>query len=358
MGKSKPKDLVLSDGQIIPRFDHTDFNNLLNQSIIVYGPSQTGKTSLINYLLKSLTNEVAMGWAIAPNEPHNEDYKGVFPIPCIHFDAEHASVLQFMSDLWDRQESITSIYKLCNNKDTLKTICKKFNLLDEYDDKIERIKNIREKIKHDKTIEDKDKFNKQIDQKFIKLYKAILIKYYTPIMKNAIKLLTDLEQICMNNLDVNPHCVFIMDDCIAQLKKLQKTPIFKRYMTRARHVKITFIIVAHSVTQVDREIRGLAFKSIFTTEEMARDFLNKQSSTMESKHVKLGHAIINEVFKEKYRPFIFAPECSVKFSYFVSNREKVKEFGSKAIWQFIKRIPMSNGIDKSNSLYKKLVKTG
>ena len=123
--------LCISKGGIkIPKLI-IDANMIMDKTIVIYGPSGTGKTIIIKNIMGILDGHIEQVFVVSPSEPSNCAYDGFVKSPLIHYrmfiedpenpkkDDPKKGMLRFIDAIWKRQEMMSNIYKRANKMDTL-----------------------------------------------------------------------------------------------------------------------------------------------------------------------------------------------------------------------------------------------
>ena len=360
--RAEPLKLCLNDGTEIPKFTHRDPYSIINKSLYIFGQSGTGKSSIVNYLLLTLQGYVSSGFGICPTEATSEtpSYKGVLPPHCIiTTDVNDKTIEKYMIDMYNRQEFVSEMAKCSSNIGILRNLCKHFGVYDSIHHKLVKIAHIRKKL---------DSLNVNADKKkraLIDLKQYEIRVCSTPLyeLNKAGKIdtsrLTEKEANCIQFLFFNPRTVLILDDCFSTCKKIQKTPIFIKYLTQCRHFNVTFIIVIHAVQHIAQDNRLLSKISIFSDKDTATKYfgLLLSGGLIDNRRYHQAMNMINKVFEIKYRPFIYSAEASPanQLQYMVSRKVEPTPFGSKHIWKLSEKAGLSDGINKSNPYYQKFM---
>lgn len=114
---TKQTSLFSNKGNEIPMFDK-NVDYFLNRSIMLYGASNSGKSTIIRDILYSLKKHIPNVCVICPTNKLNGSYDGFIPKPLIHSEvSEH-----LLNDILKRQLLNVKIYNLANDKNKLKDL--------------------------------------------------------------------------------------------------------------------------------------------------------------------------------------------------------------------------------------------
>ena len=104
---SNQKDIITDKGIVYAMEKTPDF--YVNASTLVFGPSNSGKTALINQIMY-LCREVIPNVLVVCNENSQKNYVGKVPSLCIKNDLTKNNLIS----IWSRQ---TDLKKVCNVAD-------------------------------------------------------------------------------------------------------------------------------------------------------------------------------------------------------------------------------------------------
>jgi hypothetical protein len=314
---------------------HLTADALINRSIVLYGASGSGKTAMIRHILDLLRGRVPQGILVSPSEPSNQSYVDYFPQPLIHYsmkapDPKTASTnpnrpqrmlegdkgaMQFITNVWDRQEIMVQTYKAANDPKVLKRLASRLPKAER--DKISAsIAPIRTKLAKAKTSIQRKYRNNRGDMKdktreAEDLFQDVECKMYKMCFMNNFAFLWDIpdladdERTSLTYINFNPHTVLVLDDCGADLKPIMKQAVFKNLFYRARHARLTVIQAYQDPTDLTAALRRNAFVSIFCDRASAQSHVEQKSNNF-SKDVKKGiGGVLNVTFGAKFRKLAY-----------------------------------------------------
>ncbi len=308
---SSGRNMQLDNGSVIYEFEKRP-ENIINQITILFGPTDTGKTTLIKERIQ-LTRDYIPNWIILVPETSTEDYRTIFPACCI----KTTVTKELLKDIWERQEKITECWKYGNNLILLESIFNKISdTLEKHHVKTARNK-CEKSIQSIKSSElDVLKKNKQVSS--LEKTRDLAIKRYMKriIMERKSKInfetLNKEEKICMKFLNINPRLHIIIDDNSENFKAWNKMfnknemNVFNAILFRGRHVHITLTLVIHNDTILDTDMRRGAKSIIFMDNQSLVTFISKDS---------LGFTPLEKKAMIKMGERIYPPENSEEKSY-------------------------------------------
>jgi hypothetical protein len=262
------------------------------------GTSGNGKTFLGKYLLKCVAGAHGMSLLYNPTFYDNHDYETIFPDTCVQDDMSQVTLDTFR-DLTQRQVEVVKIYDKVNS--LLKPLFKRVatdNELAIYRKAVRAYERKLEKASSDSEREQvRDIFNVSIS----KFYKSTIIQHLGEIRYNN---LSEDEKYAIRYIALNPHSLFVFDDCYTEFARLLKESISKKEMDlpnfyfRGRHKKITVWLFVQGY-RLDPDVRKNAHMLIFTSKQVALGFYNLPENGGTLYERKRMEAIINYVFDEE-----------------------------------------------------------
>jgi hypothetical protein len=368
--------LLLESGAKIARLTITP-KMLIDHTIVIFGPSGTGKTVITKHIMKQLNGPIEQAIIIAPSEPSNQSYKGIVDPPLIHYrlylpdpanpkkDDGKKGALRFLNAVWDRQEMMASYYTRAND---LKTLAQLFTRLPEHVRKegLERIKSMnarREAVtrlltKKYSNVEDAgvcaEKI-KEINQKFQKMlvlvYKKYIYSMHAELLGRAD--LTEDERCCIVYINMNPRLLLVFDDCAAQLKPFFNSEVFRKLFYQNRHSFITVVVCCQDDTDLPANLRKNARLTFFTTDVIARSNFERTANQFPKETKLLVNEMVKPVF-QGHRKLVYIREDPARrhFYHILLPIPEPFRFGSSASHELCEAVQNSGmSMDKENPYY-------
>lgn len=357
---SDDRSLFLSDRtklRWLPK-SHKDF---LNKTTIVYGRTNSGKSTIIEEIMYLCRDFVPTVFVIAPTNSSNNAYTNKIPSQFIRKELD----VEWLDKLLKRQKNSSGAYINANKIDILKRLFNKVS-----DDTSEAIETSIIKKAHSSIIYieessmefiQKKKQKSQIlvdrDNMLKKLYKTSI--RYNKVSLEQRKDLCKSERAALSFLDFNPNIMLILDDCASTFKKMyKKSSAIKEIFYEGRHYFFTTIISSQDDKEIDSELRKNTTMSIFTTAQSATSNFERASNGY-PKHEKLrAKACIESVFKQDendlkhFQKLVYIQNESDPFRYTIADVRDEFRMCSKPLWDYSDRIKdKKDALNKDNPLF-------
>jgi tRNA A37 threonylcarbamoyladenosine biosynthesis protein TsaE len=276
--------LVTDSGKKVPKL-HVGPSMFIDRTIVIYGPSKTGKTVITKHIMKEVNGNIEQILVVAPSESSNRSYEGFVDSPFIHYrlylanpanpkkDDGTKGALRFLEAIWKRQEMMAAIYTRANSAEILSRLYGRLphSVRSEGARHIEVINSKREHViakvrrQYSTEVGRCEEKVKDINEKFKKmlilLYKKFIAPSYEELWRED---LNEDERYSLTYLNFNPRLLLIFDDCAAQLKPFFSKEIFRLLFYQNRHSFITVILCCQDDTDLPANLRKNAFISFFT----------------------------------------------------------------------------------------------
>lgn len=361
------KDLQLSDGSSLQWFKK-DYNKFLNKTTLIYGRTQSGKSTIIDEIMYLCSSYISACFVICQSSMtvSSSPYSGKIPDNCIKSNVTKEWLEEFM----EIQKGRATLYRTANDIKTLQSVFAKIKT-PEMDHLIVSIVTKANAHIHSITVsnnldyaqkkEQIDAISNMRNEELIKWYKNFIRKY-----KPTLELRTDLssdEKCCVNYLDFNPNIMLIFDDCAASFKKWTKeSEVITEMFYNGRHYFITQIISAQDDKAIDSELRKNALASIFTTSQAATANFTRASNSF-AKETKIRAALCaNRIFKTtagnttNYKKLVYLQGNNIvePFAYIIADIYDNFKIGCDALWNLDSKINETNkGNDSNNAFFNK-----
>ena len=354
--------IIYSGGIPIPRVNDKDLH-FLHRLTILYGPSGSGKSSIILHILNTLRDHVPIGIVCCPTAAMNADYDNIFPNQCIYDDLTKP----LLQRIFQRQNNVMTMYNLVRDPETLRPLYQKI-ADSESKSKIDKLDSIYRKGCRDiKTGYEEDEVDSTLDEltskynkKLVKIMRACIISNMKRLRSCTI---SDMQKTLLHNFQLNPSIILLIDDCAASIKDWKDLTETKQLFFQGRHFRVTTILTMQNDSIIPPPLRMNAHISIFTTEKIVNTFYNKASSGASTEDRKRISRIANDIFApsdDRSRPnykkiVVFGAiiKTEHKIQYIIGCPKK-KRFGSQALWQICNQVQREVSTSISSNSFSKM----
>jgi folylpolyglutamate synthase/dihydropteroate synthase len=299
----------------------------LNRSIILYGASNSGKSTVIKDILFMLKSHIPNICVICPTNDLNSSYDGIVPRPLIHPEVSE----QLLDDILKRQSLNVKLYNLANDITKLEHIYSQLNL---NSSEIQRLKNAYDTVSLRVSEDDLSKLTSTHNSALVSAYKKSISQC------KRLDGLNENDKILVRHININPNFLIIIDDAAVTANKWCKYDATKELFFNGRHHKITFMIAMQDDKPLDSMLRKNAFINIFTTEQVCNTYFNRTANNFTKKEKVEAEANSAKVFNgsERYKKLIYLRESNDKFRYFTARINEDFIFGSPFLIKYCEQV--------------------
>lgn len=357
---------VYCNGVEIPSISK-DANIFLNKSTVIYGPSETGKSTIIKDILNVIKDQTVATFLYTGSSGGLREFKNIIP-KATTFD--RLDVDQF-SMLYKRQKTVTGIYERVNDHEVLLSLLNKLGITDH----INIVKAIRRKFNalkkavfsiEDISIEERKTQFKDIDKQENEMVASIYKGYIKTNRErlNRDKDLNDSQRFCLTKLDINPNITIIFDDFSTQLKNIlgkKKFEDLEKFCYEGRHEHATLIYGVHTDTIFKPAFRQNTFVSIFSAPTSLEVYCAKTNSGLSKTLKKILNEIVGEFYKPENGKEHFRKICYVRndfqnpIQYYLAKKIESLEMGSNTFREFLNEVSDKNNSFKIDDDFAKLI---
>ena len=366
--------LETARGNRIPQLTLTS-SMIIDRSIVLYGPSNTGKTVIVKHILNLVLGQIEQAFVISPTEPTNQSYKGIIEAPFIHYrlhmsnpekpnENPKRSAIRWIEAVWARSSMMAEIYKRINNERVLVKLFERLPksvvaagmvpIMRVDRESIETVRRVKKQFATD--LVQREKKVAEVAEMFKNMVVLLYKKYITPYRDQlwGHKNLTADERYTLQYLHFNPKVILIFDDCAAELRPLFNEPIFRKLFYQNRHKFITVVIVCQDDTDLNANLRKNAFVSFYTSDIVASANFDRSSNNYSKVTKKLVADILPTVFASEFRKLAYLRDDNTRQHFYhieVPNHTKFK-FCSNAARELCEKVAKSgNEMDITNPYY-------
>jgi len=350
--------LYTSDGNEIPLFNK-NYKYFLNKSIMLYGTSGSGKSTIMMDILHILKEHIPNMCLICSTNNLNKSYDGIIPPQLIYPEVTE----DLIKKIFNRQLVVVKMYNLANDLDRLQIIYNKLSNKD--NSKLQLLLDGYAKIKrkineHENThIAEKKTQNQELEeshtQNLITFYKMIINKNKSIINKH--NNLDELEIKIIKYININPNFLIILDDMATTANVWSKFQEMKELFFNGRHHKITFMISFQDDKPLDSGLRKNTFINIFTTEIVCNSFFGRSANNFtkkeQNKMSKLADFIFNDekLMMKNYKKLVYIKDIKPSIYYLLADHHETFKFGSKHLYQLCNKVEKerNDGDDFNNN---------
>lgn len=310
----------------------------LNRSIMLYGSSNSGKSTIIKDMLFMLKDHIPNILVICPTNKLNHSYNGIVPDQLILDNVDEKLMIKILK----RQDFSVKIYNMVNDIDTLEQLWNKMYRKDER--ALARMQSVYDNICHklsDQPREAKE-LEKQHKNSLIVFYKKVIFRNRKYL--NKCRDLSENDTIIIKHININPNLLLIIDDAAVSATTWSKYESVKELFFNGRHHHITFMIAFQDDKMLDPSLRKNAFINIFTTEKVSVSYFERSANNFSRVEKRTMTDIAKAVFNDKklknknYRKLVYIKDSFPSSYYMIADLVDDFMFGSKSLIEFCDKI--------------------
>lgn len=343
------KDIVTPAGIVYPVEKVADY--YVNASTIIYGPSNSGKTKIINEIMY-LCRNIIPNVIVICNQNSQKNYNGKVPALCIKNDLTKENLIS----IWQRQADLK---RVCNAADNLVNLRKLYNRCrsSAIDSKLNTFE--REYNQHVARIQNDSSLNVESQQtqlnRLCEFYEDGVRKIYKQQIAKNLAILYGMfdelcieEKICLTYYDTNPKLMLIFDDVTEMFKKWmgyfkKEANPFHSIFFQGRHNDISIVIAAHDNKFILPELRKNARNAFFT--HMAPLTVSlRDSPAHERRQIQTLAGAVFDVENEektgikKFQKYCYIREDTRPHRYTVASLYGDFKVGCSQLWDLSKKL--------------------
>lgn len=316
----------------------------LNRSTILFGASNSGKSTILIEILYLLKDYVPNIFVFAPTAEANNAFDGIVPTPLVYKTVD----IDILTKIYKRQQAATKIYNTVNNLTSLRKLFEKvadYKSVEAAKLAYNNANSIIQRKQTDQSIDFVERRSavsevKEVRDNYLtKLYKSV-IRCNKRRLKNMG--LSEQSRYIIKYLDFNPNCVVVLDDCGAILKKFQKEEVVKKIIFQGRHNFINIILTLQDDLNLDSSIKKNAFVNVFTTSRCASAYFERGSNSFSKKEKEMAAKIITHIFtptvKRDFKKLVYLRDDINPFRYTIADLYDNFRFGSPSLWEMCGKI--------------------
>lgn len=328
-------------------------DSFLNKSIIIYGPTGSGKTTVMRDIMYHAKELFPIVFAFAPTNMEKHDFDKIIPAPLVH-EKLSGDILR---RIYSRQQAAARTFNEVNKLENLRNLFNKVATREAIN-YLKQLDALRQSMVHQVEMKDisdilKRKDIEKIDQiyrnKCAALYKSVIHKNRSKLLASN---LTNEERKVLRYLWLNPRALVVFDDATSELMEILRTKqrstgahvegdIMKNFFFKNRHAHMTHWYTFHDDCRLDSDIRKNAFYNIFTDKQVAHAYFDRPANNFSKLEKRIASAVIDAVFDPNlispYAKLLYERETK-QFYYIVAEPRDNFTMCSNAVWQFCKGV--------------------
>uniref|UniRef100_A0A6C0IUB1 Uncharacterized protein n=1 Tax=viral metagenome TaxID=1070528 RepID=A0A6C0IUB1_9ZZZZ len=336
-------------------------STFLGGIINVYGSTGSGKTTTMQEIASLLRKNVYEARLICPSEPDNGNFYGRIARTSVTFDMDSKHLESVFKNIYEQQQARMKQYDAVNALKNLKIIYNKIRTTttDKIINKLqtERDKMIKECISRGEHAE-----KKPLKEQFQEMIKAVIT---TEITKNRERLrampLNKNERLLVDNYDMKPDFLLIIDDCTETVNEFQKKKIFKQMIYKARQLRITILLGVHSYPELGTKLRQQARLSIFCNPQASKHFFGNTTVKVEKVYSANADSIMKHIFctkkllgYQKYRMVYDQTDGVAPLKFYPCNATPAKKVAKHSkYWKLDKALKLSHKVSDLGEAFGK-----
>lgn len=345
------KVIYTDDGLEIPWLEKS-VNNFLDKTTLIFGGSNSGKSTIIEEILHICKNDIPNYIVIAP-KTSDSIYRQKLPAKCIKDDLTKKR----LEMIWNRQFHMTQAYNIANDINVLESLFfrtpdkKSIIMMQAIKQRaslcIEQIeKNATLNFAQKKT--QKTTIETLMNEKIKKLYKDTIRQYKDQIKTQNLE---EKEKVALEYLDTNPRLMIVIDDCSEKFQgwmklfKKNETNPFESIFYKGRHNFITLVFASHDDKLIGTELRKNARITIYTSSQALVASLNKAGSGFTTQEKKTAMKMAGKIFTSEddkiksHQKFCYIREDAHPFKYTIANLYPDFRLGCEALYNAVAKMP-------------------
>jgi hypothetical protein len=355
--KKKKPTLTTAQSEPIKPFNDKP-KNIVNTTIVIYGPPKTGKTFLGQHIMHTVKGLIPTVFVVSLTEPSNQKYKGI--VSPGGFIMETINVVK-LEEILERQTIAAGLYTKANDVEVLAKLYLRLpsKVLDQNVERINRRRKMHEhQIQNNSQLDEaekasqKEKMTEDFNELLVSIFKQHIKKHHDEYVAMR---LTLAEKETLEYLEYNPNILLVFDDCGSNIKVLLKKPLFRQMFYQNRHLKITLLFLLQNENDLDANLRGTVFRNFFTSQKSANKYFENKTNGFDSDTRKRELRAASTVFAyNKFAIMVYDREGAEgeEFTWYLAAAHGKFQIGSPAIWELGRLIEQNTQKNNTNSFSK------
>lgn len=342
----------------------------LNRSIVLFGPSGSGKSRFIRYIMYLLRSEIPQALVWNPTEDSNGAYRGLVPPGAVHLTpwapppegekkrgvpGDAAGIARYYEMVYELQEAKMAAYKRATTPEMLARLFDRLptaardaaagtaraaeaslrRRLAELEAEAGPGASAAERARVAARV---GKLRETCRTAVEKIRRITIVRHLRHITAQALE---PDERAATEHVALNPHLLLVFDDCGDTLKAMWKLPIMNKLFYRARHAGITVIWGFQNDGDLSASFRKNAFITVYAASSMTTNF-GREASGFSAAEREKAEAVVPAVFAGEHRKLVHVredPEGEHFYHYTVPPHPSAEfpafRFGDDAYWELV-----------------------
>jgi hypothetical protein len=315
-------------------------DDLINKTINIYGITNTGKTTIIEEIMKILTPHIPAVVVICPTDKQQRTFSNesvpLVAAPFVHY---HPSE-DLLKKIHTRQEDATNYFIAINNFENMCKIIAKLGD-PQINAGIMKMNAMRDRVINDIG---RGPGAEQKASSVRAMHQTTIITYYKQIIKArrkdflALTSLSDWEREAVNNIDFNPKLLLVLDDVTTDVEIFKKNPILKKLYYEGRHINITVLMSLHDDSVIAPAMRSNIHVSIFTDQKTATRYYGRPGVITDKDDRKLITSYIKTILTVSPHDKLIYFSKGNRFGSYTASKYEPFTFGSTVFNEYASKI--------------------
>lgn len=312
--------LLTRGGRRIPPAPLQGAENILDRSIVLYGPSGTGKTTIQRALMYELRGLIEQVIVVSPTARANGAFDGIVSGLFIYSEMRlgdtkltkrRAIAAEFITKIWQRQELLTKFANAAKDSALVRAVFRKLpapaqeKARRKIADLAQEVRRATRRLAGDGADPGQlAAVQAKVEAACVQIRRHAIVEHKQELLQPAAAL-TAAEQMCVMGQKLNHRMLLVLDDCAADLKLIMSEPCFEKLFYQARHVGITVLVSCQDDTDLDPNLRKNVFCTIFTTLETANANFSRSTNSYGRQTLAESADIMPKIFEQAHRKLVF-----------------------------------------------------
>lgn len=318
----------------------------LNKSVMLYGPSKTGKSHLTKYCMAESRTVFPNVVVVCPTAEDTGDYAGKVPEPLIHDKVENSKIAQ----IYQRQKASAKIFKMVNNPDALIGLFRR--VATEREAGMLTAIDAAQREALARAGADAHAVTAEYVAKRVNIMRVVICNGAERLAGDPG--LSDMDRTVLRYINFNPRMMIVFDDAMTEIEKCLKAKddSIKEFFFKGRHAYITHFYLFQDDSRLPPDLRKNSFYSIFTGPGVARMFFQRPTNGFDKEQQDYAEAAIRTVFSSEnnarhYK--LLYDRMENEFFYITAGPQTDFRMCSEAVWKLCEASTRgADAIDTSN----------